>query len=127
MEEQKYKNTFEDLFVRQESNTLFLELYKIFSSKQFKDYFFRDQLLRAILSISNNIAEGYERETDKEFVRFLYIARGSCGESRNMIILAEKLALVDIKDICRRKDTLVKISSGIKRLIAVRMKKTKSK
>lgn len=57
MEKQKYKNTFEDLFVRQESNDLFLELYIIFSGKQFKDYFFRDQLLRATLSISNNIAE----------------------------------------------------------------------
>lgn len=127
MEEQKYKNTFEDLFVRQESNNLFLELYKIFSDKQFKDYFFRDQLLRAILSISNNIAEWYERETDKEFVRFLYVARWSCGESRNMIIIAEKLQLVDITDIGRRKDTLVKISSWIKRLIAARMKKTKAK
>ena len=57
MEGQKYKNTFEDLFVWQESNNLFLELYTIFSNKQFKDYFFRDQILRAVLSISNNIAE----------------------------------------------------------------------
>jgi four helix bundle protein len=57
MIEQKYKNTFEDLFVWKESNDLFLELYKIFSDKNFKDYFFRDQILRATLSISNNIAE----------------------------------------------------------------------
>ncbi len=125
MIEQKYKNTFEDLFVWQESNNLFLELYVIFSNKQFKDYFFRDQLLRAALSISNNIAEWYERETDKEFVRFLYIARGSCWESRNMIILAEKLKLVDDKDISKRKDSLIKISSWLKRLISARMKNTK--
>ncbi len=125
MEEQKYKNSFENLFIRQESNNLFLEAYAIFSEKTFKDYFFKDQILRAILSISNNIAEWYERETDKEFVRFLYIARWSCGESRNMIILAEKLNLVDKERIIKRKDGLVKISSWIKRLISVRMKKIK--
>lgn len=123
MAEQRYQNTFESLFVWKESNDLFLELYKIFSDKKFKDYFFRDQLLRAILSISNNIAEWYERETDKEFIRFLYIARGSCGESRNMIIIAEKLDLLDSENISKRKDSLVKISSWIKRLISTRMKK----
>ena len=123
MAEQKYQNTFEDLFVWKESNDLFLELYKIFSDKKFKDYFFRDQLLRAILSISNNIAEWYERETNKEFIRFLYVARGSCGESRNMIIIAEKLNLLNSEDIGKRKDSLVKISSWIKRLISARMKK----
>ena len=57
MVEQKYKNTFEDLFVWKESNDLFLELYKVFSDKKFKDHFFKDQILRATLSISNNIAE----------------------------------------------------------------------
>ena len=123
MTDQKYQNTFEDLFVWKESNDLFLELYKIFSDKKFKDYFFRDQLLRAILSISNNIAEWYERETDKEFIRFLYVARGSCGESRNMIIIAEKLNLLNSENISKRKDSLVKISSWIKRLISARMKK----
>ena len=123
MTDQKYQNTFEDLFVRQESNALFLELYKALSDKKFKDYFFRDQLLRAILSISNNIAEWYERETDKEFVRFLYVARWSCGESRNMMIIAEKLNLLENTNIIKRKDSLVKISSWIKRLISARMKK----
>lgn len=125
MVEQKYKNTFEDLFVRKESNDLFLELYKVFSDKTFKDHFFKDQILRAALSISNNIAEWYERETNKEFIRFLYIARWSCGEVRNMIIIAEKLDMLDKNNIEKWKDILVKISSWIKRLISARMKNSK--
>lgn len=47
--------------------------------------------MRATLSISNNIAEGFERETAKEFTRFLYIARGSAGEVRSMLYIAKDL------------------------------------
>ncbi len=49
---------------------------------------FRDQLERAALSVSNNIAEGFERGTTNELLAFLYIARGSAGEVRSMLILA---------------------------------------
>lgn len=48
---------------------------------------FRDQLERAALSVSNNIAEGFERGTTKELLAFLYIARGSAGEVRSMLLL----------------------------------------
>ena len=48
---------------------------------------FRDQLERAVLSVSNNIAEGFERGTTNELLMFLYISRGSAGEVRSMLIL----------------------------------------
>jgi len=51
---------------------------------------FRDQLERAALSVSNNIAEGFERGTTKELLMFLYIARGSAGEARSMLLLAAR-------------------------------------
>lgn len=51
---------------------------------------FRDQLERAALSVSNNIAEGFERGTTAELLAFLYIARGSAGEVRSMLILASR-------------------------------------
>ncbi|MDD2763574.1 MAG: four helix bundle protein [Opitutaceae bacterium] len=51
---------------------------------------FRDQLERAALSVSNNIAEGFERGTTNELLMFLYIARGSAGEVRSMLILAAR-------------------------------------
>ncbi len=51
---------------------------------------FRDQLERAALSVSNNIAEGFERGTTNELLAFLYIARGSAGEVRSMLIVAQR-------------------------------------
>ena len=56
-----------------------------------KDYGFRDQVCRAVVSISNNIAEGFERGSDADFARFLVIAKGSSGEVKSMLYLAEKL------------------------------------
>src|SRR6266446_1501849 len=51
----------------------------------------RSQLQRAALSVCNNIAEGFERGTTPELLTFLYIARGSAGEVRSMLILCERL------------------------------------
>lgn len=53
---------------------------------------FRDQLDRAALSVFNNIAEGFERGTTNELLQFLYIARGSAGEVRSMLVLKERRA-----------------------------------
>jgi len=50
-----------------------------------------NQLERASLSISNNIAEGFELQSNRQFVKFLYIAKGSCGECRNLLVVANKL------------------------------------
>lgn len=59
---------------------------------------FRDQLERATLSVSNNIAEGFERGTTNELLAFLYIARGSAGEVRSMLrLLARRAAISDLK------------------------------
>jgi four helix bundle protein len=53
---------------------------------------FRDQLERAVLSVSNNVAEGFERGTTKELLQFIYIARGSAGEVRSMLCLLQRRA-----------------------------------
>ena len=77
---------FEDLISWQKRKLLFVELHTWFSSE--KDYF-KDQLFRAALSISNNIAEGFDRKSDRELAQFFIIARGSCAEVRSMIYIAE--------------------------------------
>jgi four helix bundle protein len=86
---------FEDIIVWQKSKLLITDIYKDF--KNCKDYAFRDQIQRASVSIMNNIAEGYERMSNKEFVKFLYIAKGSCGEVRSMLYLSLDLGYIDNK------------------------------
>ena len=84
---------FENLKIRQESVILYQEISNIFEKE--KKYFFKDQILRATLSISNNIAEWFERDTNKELIRFLYIARWSCGEVRSMLHIAANSKYID--------------------------------
>ncbi len=84
---------FEDLQVWQEGYSLATEVYKAF--KACKDYGFRDQVQRAAVSIPSNIAEGYERHFNKEFIQFLYVAKGSCGELRTQLLLAMELELLE--------------------------------
>lgn len=83
---------FEDIAVWQKSKDLNIIIYDMF--KACKDYSFKDQIQRASVSIMNNIAEGYERNGNKEFRHFLYIAKGSSAEVRSMIYLALELNYV---------------------------------
>lgn len=77
---------FEDLICWQKARDLNFIIYALF--KVNRDYGFRDQILRAVVSIMNNIAEGFERYSNKELKNFLFIAKGSCGEVRSMLYLA---------------------------------------
>ena len=77
---------FEDVIAWQKSKKLTVELRLAFGD--IKDFTFRDQIFRASLSIMNNIAEGFDRGTDKELKYFLQIARGSTAEVRSMLIVA---------------------------------------
>lgn len=87
---------FEDILAWQKAKELNILVYTIF--KSCNDYSFRDQIQRASVSIMNNIAEGYERQTNKELKQFLYIAKGSCGEVRSMLDLALAIGLINEKD-----------------------------
>ena len=80
---------FEDLRIWQDAQALAIDVYLMF--KDNKDYGFRDQIQRAAISISNNIAEGSEYNSDKMKIRYLRIAKGSCGEVKNMFYLCPKL------------------------------------
>lgn len=83
---------FEDIQCWQKSKALTVDLYSIF--KKNKDYAFRDQIQKVAVSIMNNISEGFERNTNKEFRQFLFIAKGSCGEVRSMLYLAKDLTYI---------------------------------
>jgi four helix bundle protein len=108
---------FEDILVWQRSQELAIKSYGIFS--KCRDYSFKDQIYRAVISISNNIAEGFERRTNKEFKSFLYIAKGSCGEVRSMSYLAFKLGYVTNGEFGLIRDCSEEISKMISGLIKV--------
>jgi four helix bundle protein len=84
--------TFEELKAWQKSKELSLLVYKLFYNC--KDFKFRDQIQSASVSVMNNIAEGFERRSNKELIRFLFISKGSCGEVRSMLYLALELKYV---------------------------------
>jgi four helix bundle protein len=85
-------STFEELPVWNAAIRFALEVFKFTENVDFRGLGdTRNQLERAALSISNNIAEGFERGTTNELINFLYIARGSAGESRSMLRLCESL------------------------------------
>lgn len=84
---------FEDLPVWQEAIRLAERVYALTEDGAFaRQRSLQDQLERAAVSVSNNIAEGFERGTTAELLAFLYIARGSAGEVRSMLCLLERLA-----------------------------------
>ncbi len=85
--------SFEEILAWQKSKELSKSLYQIF--KDSNDFGFRDQIQRASVSIMNNIAEGFERNSKNEFKYFLNISKGSCGEVRSMLILAKELNKID--------------------------------
>ncbi len=61
------------------------------NSRIIKDFSFKDQIKRAALSISNNIAEGFEYNNNNDFYRYLRIAKGSCGEVQNCLLFSLKI------------------------------------
>ncbi|MCI0454036.1 MAG: four helix bundle protein [Candidatus Dadabacteria bacterium] len=81
--------SFEDLNVYKQARGLTNKIYEITRQGSFsKDYALVDQIRRASVSIMSNIAEGFERGTNAEFIQFLFIAKGSCGEVRAQLTIA---------------------------------------
>ena len=104
---------FEALFAWQKAQDLAVEIYSHF--KESKDFRFRDQICSAVVSISNNVAEGFDRKTDADFSRFLYIAFSSCSEVKSMIYLSKRLGYMNEKtknDLIIKSDEVQKLISG---------------
>lgn len=103
---------FEDILAWQKGKQLAIEIYNIL--RQNKDFGFRDQILRASVSVSNNIAEGFERQSNKELVKFLFIAKGSCAEVRSMLYIALELGYIQKDDFNR----LYRLTEEISRMLS---------
>lgn len=114
-------DTFENLEVWQEAIELAVRVYELF--RNCRDFGFRDQIQRAAVSVSNNIAEGYERDSNPEFIRFLFIAKGSCGEVRSQTHIARRVKLLSAEDAVLVIADAKRLSKRIKKLIDVRRDK----
>jgi len=92
MEKGKKIESFEDLVVWQQGVDLAASVYTALETS--RDFSFRDQVRRAAVSVSSNIAEGYESDSNADFIRFLYYAKGSCGEVRSQLQVARRICLL---------------------------------
>jgi len=109
---------FEDLRIWQDARIQANAVYDLFGEGSLAkhDFVFRDQLVRCAISVMNNIAEGFERKSDPDFARFLDISKGSNGEVRSMLYLAEDRAYADPKRAGDMRAFAEQLSRGIESL-----------
>ena len=102
---------FEDLIAWQKAQELALEIYRVTSEGRFaKDFGLKDQIQRASVSIMSNVAEGFERYGPQEFRHFLSIARGSAGEVRSQLYLAQGLQYINEDEFQKLRSLCIEIS-----------------
>ena len=113
--------SFEDLEVWQRGCRLAVDVFRTFA--RCRNFTMQDQVQRAALSVPSNVAEGYERDSDKEFIRFLNIAKGSGGELRTQLYISRKLEFLtktDFNRLIRDSSEVSKMLHGLSRAVAKR-------
>jgi four helix bundle protein len=110
----KFKR-FEDIIAWQKAQDMAVEIYAVFGAN--KDFSFRNQVCSAVVSISNNIAEGFDRSSDADFGRFLYMSLGSASEVKSMVYLAYRLTYIDVNKKQQLIESLDEVSKIIRGLI----------
>lgn len=109
---------FEDLTIFQLARNLCKEIYVVTKEDKFrKDSRFVQQIHASSGSVMDNIAEGFERDGNKEFINFLYIAKGSCGEVRSQIIRASDVGYLDNETSTRLYNDCVNLNKTISKFI----------
>ena len=107
-------SSFEDLEVYKTAVKFTAKVYELLKKSPLKeDFAMVDQMRRATISISNNVSEGFERETDKELIRFLYFSKGSAGEVRNLFNLMEEIGYFEAVELDEYKKDIINISKQL--------------
>jgi len=106
--------TFEELRIWQEARVLVKRVYETVGpgTPAERDWGFRDQIQRASISVMNNIAEGFERTSKADFARLLDVAKGSAGEVRSLLYVAEDLCYMKPGRAQELRDAAQTISKG---------------
>ncbi len=126
----KTVKSFEELNIWKNARELVRLIYAFTKKDRFsKDFSLCDQMKRASVSIMTNIAEGFERGSNKEFIQFLYIAKGSCSEVRSLLYVACDQNYVTVDDFSKTKNECLKLSgmmnNFIKYLVPMNSKRQK--
>ncbi len=109
---------FEDLKVWRHAIEIGLKIYRLVETNHLvKDYRAKDQLIGSAISISNNIAEGFEYNSNRQFIRFLAIAKGSAGELRSQLFLLLEAKKISIEEYGALYQELIQVSSEIEGFI----------
>ena len=112
---------FHELKVWQQSKDLAVMVYRITERGKFgQDFSFRDQIRRAAISVSSNIAEGDELDTNLQSIRHFYIAKGSAAEVLSQAIVASEIGFLKPEEFQEIQDTCVSISKMLMKLIQAR-------
>jgi four helix bundle protein len=121
------KKGFRDLIVWQRSKDLAVLIYRITSTGPMsKDYSLRDQIRRTVISVASNIAEGDERDTDKESVRIFFIAKGSLAELRTQMEISFDIGYLQEEEYQNIEKECEELAKMLGKLIEIR-KKTKDR
>ncbi len=111
--------SFEDLYVYQRARELTNGIYQLTRQGAFaQDHGLADQIRRAAVSVMSNIAEGFERGAKTEFIQFLFIAKGSCGEVRAQLRIARDQEYIPANDYDRLHDLARRTSGMLSRFVA---------
>lgn len=113
--------SFRELSVWQEAKRLAVEIYRLTASGSLsKDFGLKDQMQRAAVSVASNISEGYQRKSDAEFVRFLYISKGSLSELVIQLEIAKEVGLIPEELFLSVGDQCNKVGAMLTKLIQSR-------
>ena len=120
-----HTSDYKQLKVWQKAMDLTMEIYRLvkFLPRE-ETYALSDQLRRAVVSIPSNIAEGHGRGTDKEFIKFLWIARGSLLEVETQLIICNRLALIKVEESNFAQSLIVEVGKMLNALITYRTNKS---
>ena len=119
---------FEDLSIWKLSLSTTKDIYDITAKNVFsKDFGLRDQIRRAIISVSSNIVEGFEKNNNNEFIRYLQIAKGSVGEVRNQLYIAREVSYITFDEFNSINDKLLDLANQIGRFIMYLTEKRRNK
>ena len=122
--------TFRDLTVWKQSRALASDVYRLVSTPKLRGHYaFCDQLGRAALSVPSNIAEGNDRGTNKESLRFLLIARGSLSELETQLWVGHDLGWIEPKEyqeLSERRSEVARLLGGLIRMRQQRLKSSES-